>query len=64
MTDLKVLIPKEEIAKRVAELGAAITRDYAGQSVIFVGVLKGAQEWLGLYRRSEVDERCRSVHER
>lgn len=46
MTDLKVLISREEIAKRVAELGAQITKDFAGQSVILVGVLKGATIFL------------------
>ena len=47
MTELKVLISREQIAKRVAEMGAEITRDFAGQSVIFVGVLKGAAIFLG-----------------
>jgi hypoxanthine phosphoribosyltransferase len=46
MTDLKVLIKREEIAKRVSELGAQITKDFAGQSVILVGVLKGAAIFL------------------
>jgi len=46
MTDLKVLITREQIAKRVQELGAEITRDFAGQSLIFVGVLKGAAIFL------------------
>lgn len=45
MTDLepKVLISEEAIAKRVAEMAAAISRDYAGaDGVVLVGVLKGA----------------------
>ncbi len=46
MTELKVLISREEIAKRVAELGAEITRDFAGQPVILVGVLKGSAIFL------------------
>lgn len=46
MADLRVLITQDEIAKRVAELGAEITRDFAGQSIIFVGVLKGAAIFL------------------
>ena len=37
-----VLITQEAIAKKVAELAALIDRDYAGQSVLLVGVLKGA----------------------
>jgi hypoxanthine phosphoribosyltransferase len=56
MTDLKVLIRQEEIAKRVAELGAEITKDFAGQSIIFVGVLKGAAIFLSdLARQVKLD---------
>jgi len=56
MSELKVLISREEIAKRVAELGAEITRDFAGQSVIFVGVLKGAAIFLAdLSRQVQLD---------
>jgi hypoxanthine phosphoribosyltransferase len=39
---LKPLLTREQIAARVAELGEQITRDYAGQSVALIGVLKGA----------------------
>jgi len=38
----KVLVSSEQIATRVAELGAAITRDYAGRQPLLIGVLKGA----------------------
>ena len=56
MTELKVLISREEIAKRVSELGAEITKDFAGQSVIFVGVLKGAAIFLSdLARQVQID---------
>src|SRR5258708_35401749 len=56
MAELKVLIPREEIAKRVSELGAEITKDFAGQSVIFVGVLKGAAIFLSdLPRQVQID---------
>ncbi len=56
MTELKVLIPRQEIAKRVAELGAQITKDFAGQSVILVGVLKGAAIFLSdLARHIDLD---------
>src|SRR5277367_4216965 len=56
MIDLKVLIPRQDIAKRVAELGAQITKDFAGQSVIFVGVLKGAAIFLSdLTRQVDLD---------
>src|SRR5579863_9529427 len=56
MTELKVLIARQEIAKRVAELGAQITKDFAGQSIIFVGVLKGAAIFLSdLARQVDLD---------
>jgi hypoxanthine phosphoribosyltransferase len=46
MPDLKVLLTRDQIAKRVAEMGEEIARDYQGQSIIFVGVLKGASIFL------------------
>src|ERR1700757_3373260 len=46
MSELKVLISRQDVAKRVSELGAQITKDFAGQSVILVGVLKGATIFL------------------
>ncbi len=42
MGELKLLIPAEEIDKRVKELGARITQDYTGRPVVFIGILKGA----------------------
>lgn len=45
--DIKtVLITKEEIAKRVKEIGEEITKDYAGKDVVLVGILKGAMPFL------------------
>src|SRR5437764_12037633 len=56
MADLKVLISRQDIGKRVAELGAQITKDFAGQSVIFVGVLEGAAIFLSdLARQVDLD---------
>jgi hypoxanthine phosphoribosyltransferase len=46
MPELKILLSREQIAQRVSELAAEITRDFSGQSVIFVGVLKGAAIFL------------------
>jgi hypoxanthine phosphoribosyltransferase len=46
VNDLKVLITKEQIAERVAAMGAEITGDFAGEAVIFVAVLKGAAIFL------------------
>ena len=39
---LKVMFTRQQIADRVAAIGAQITKDYAGESVVLVGVLKGA----------------------
>ena len=38
----KVLISRQEIADKVAEMAKAIDADYAGREVLLVGVLKGA----------------------
>ena len=46
MKEPKVLLRRDEIAKRVDEMAAEITRDFAGESSIFVGVLKGAAIFL------------------
>jgi hypoxanthine phosphoribosyltransferase len=43
---LPVLISRDAIAKRIAEIGTQIDRDYAGESVLLVGVLKGATIFL------------------
>ena len=36
-----ILLSEEQIHTRVRELGAEISRDYAGKEPLFVGVLKG-----------------------
>jgi hypoxanthine phosphoribosyltransferase len=38
----RVLISEEELARRIRELGAEVTRDYAGKDPILVAILKGA----------------------
>ena len=38
----RVLLSREDIDRKVAELGHAISRDYAGRELLLVGVLKGA----------------------
>src|SRR5664280_2865337 len=38
----EVLVSAEDLQRRVAELGEEISRDYAGRSLLLVGVLKGA----------------------
>lgn len=55
-TGLKVLISRAEIDARVAELGAQISRDYRGETVLLVGVLKGASIFLSdLARQIKLD---------
>jgi len=41
-----ILFSREQIAARVQEIGAQLSRDYAGQSLVLVGVLKGAAFFL------------------
>ena len=38
----RVLISADALAKRIGELGAQITKDYAGRIPLLVGILKGA----------------------
>jgi hypoxanthine phosphoribosyltransferase len=50
--DLKVLLSRDQIARRVAQLGEKITRDFAGEQVVLIGVLKGAAIFLSDLARS------------
>ncbi len=43
---MDVLFPSAQIQARVAELGARISADFAGEPVVLVGVLKGAAIFL------------------
>jgi len=53
---LRILIPREQIAAKVAELAARITADFAGESVVLIGVLKGATIFLAdLARQIQLD---------
>ena len=38
----KILVPAEDLTRRVTELAAEISRDYAGRDLVLIGVLKGA----------------------
>jgi hypoxanthine phosphoribosyltransferase len=56
MPELTVLISRDQIAARVAQMGAEISCAFAGQSVILVGVLKGAAIFLSdLARQVQLD---------
>lgn len=43
---LKVLLSKEQLKAKCAEMGARITRDYQGKNLLLVTVLKGAVVYL------------------
>ena len=38
----KVLVTKEELQKRIMEMGEEISRDYIGKKLLVIGILKGA----------------------
>lgn len=39
---IEVLIPREEVEKRIVELGKKITEDYKGKDLVCIGLLKGS----------------------
>lgn len=50
------VVGAEDLQRRVRELGASITEDYAGLNPVLVGVLKGAVPFLAdLVRNVEID---------
>ena len=48
----RVLFTEEEIAQRIGELGARISRDYEGKTLKLVGVLKGSVFFLTALARA------------
>ena len=53
---LRVIITREQVASKVAEIAAAITADFAGEAVVLIGVLKGATIFLAdLARAIQLD---------
>ena len=51
----ETLVEAEDLQRRVAELGAEISRDYEGRDLVMIGVLKGAVLFLAdLMRALEV----------
>ena len=56
MDRLRVLITREQIAAKVAQMGERITTDFAGEPVVLIGVLKGATIFLAdLARQIKLD---------
>ena len=48
----EILVDEARLAERVRELGAEVSRDYAGRDLLLVGVLKGAVFFLSDLMRS------------
>lgn len=56
MHKLRVLITRKQIAQKVTEMADRITYDFAGESVVLIGVLKGATIFLAdLARQIKLD---------
>ena len=56
MAELKVMISRDQIARRVAEMGAQISKDFKGERLLLIGVLKGATFFLtDLARNIDLD---------
>ena len=53
----RVLIPADDLSRRVGELGRLIRADYAGRTPMLVGVLKGAVVFLADLMRA-IDAPC------
>ncbi|MDE1161882.1 MAG: hypoxanthine phosphoribosyltransferase [Acidobacteriaceae bacterium] len=49
---MDILFSREEIAARVKAIGDQISQEYAGQSIVLIGVLKGAAIFLADLARS------------
>jgi hypoxanthine phosphoribosyltransferase len=51
----RILVGEEDLDRRIRELGAEISRDYAGKDLVLLGILKGAVLFLSdLVRQIEV----------
>ena len=64
---LKVLLSENKIAQRVSEIGAQISRDYAGKRLVMVSVLKGSVVFMADLMRAvtvpaEIDFICVSSY--
>ena len=53
----EILVQPDDLQRRVKELGAEITRDYAGREPLLIGVLKGAVFFLSDIMR-QIDVPC------
>ena len=53
----EILITKEQLTSRVREIGEQITKDYKGESILLVGILKGSVPFMAdLMREIDLDD--------
>ena len=52
MENIRVMISEEDVNKRIAEMGAQISKDYAGKEVHLIAILKGSVSSYGNSRES------------
>lgn len=53
----EVLIDEQSLAQRVSELGEQISKDYNGEAVLLVGILKGSVPFLAdLMRKIQIED--------
>jgi hypoxanthine phosphoribosyltransferase len=58
-----IIYTQEEIEKRAEEIAAEINRDYAGETVVFIGILRGAVMWLAqLLKSIDLDAELDFMH--
>lgn len=43
----EVIITQEQIQQRAKEIGCQITRDFEGEEIVLIGILRGAILWMG-----------------
>ncbi len=56
MAEMEILITQQQLAERVAEMGAQITTDYKGKELLMVGILKGSVPFMAdLMRAVDLD---------
>ena len=56
MATIDVMISEEEISKKVEELAKKIEKDYEGEQLLVVGILKGASVFVSdLIRKIDLD---------
>ena len=63
-TKIDVLIPEEDIRKRISEMAAELSEKYKGEEVLLVGILSSIQLWQrhGIVRQSADHKRSGALY--